>query len=177
MNPLYSFSDVECDTLLATLQRVTENPYRDYNSFARAILYLVEMNEVPAFFRDVCATIKHQRVAAISNIHVLRNCPIDREVPYLNSDDPLSDKYTKKRTFIGEAFLALFAQLVRNPLLAYGTRHNGDFFTDVVAINRYSVSLRRRPPSMKPGYHRNLAVLQAVVFAALQETVRWAKFR
>jgi hypothetical protein len=30
---------------------------------------------------------------------------------------------------------------------------------------------------MRAGQHRNLAVLQAVVFAALQETVRWAKYR
>jgi hypothetical protein len=62
---------------------------------------------------------------------------MDEEIPLLDKEDPIADKHRKKKTFVGETFLALFGQLVRTPLLSYGTRFNGDFFIDVVAINRY----------------------------------------
>lgn len=141
MQPFYTFSPYEHDVLFSALQEIKENPYCNYDAFSLDIANLVETNAVPSFFVDICAQIKHDRDTGLSNVHVLRNCPIDPDVPYLNSDDPLNDKYEKKQTFIGEAFLELFARLMQNPLLAYGSRHNGDFFTDVVAINRYSGKL------------------------------------
>ncbi|TDB95654.1 taurine catabolism dioxygenase TauD, partial [Micromonospora fluostatini] len=72
-----------------------------------------------------------------SNAHVLRNCPIDEEIPVLTGADPVADKRAKKKTFVGEAFLALVAALSRTPLMAYSSRNDGDFFTDVVAIDKY----------------------------------------
>ncbi|WP_371493604.1 TauD/TfdA family dioxygenase [Kitasatospora sp. NBC_00374] len=138
MKPFYALSDHERDALYRVLESVGKNPFEDYPAFSRAVADVVDRGEVPAFFTQVCGRIRAEREAGVSDAHVLRNCPIDAHVPDLDPDDPIADKYAKKKTFVAEAFLELFAQLVATPLLAYATRFNGDFFTDVVAINRYS---------------------------------------
>ncbi|WP_441250125.1 TauD/TfdA family dioxygenase [Kitasatospora sp. McL0602] len=138
MQPFYELSDTERDELGTVLARVEEKPYGDYPAFSRGVAALVERGEVPEFFTKVTGEIRAERESGVSDAHVLRNCPMDPEIPVLNHDDPLADKYAKKKTFVGEALLELFAQLTGTPLLAYDTRFNGDFFTDVVAINRYS---------------------------------------
>ncbi|WP_354640891.1 TauD/TfdA family dioxygenase [Kitasatospora camelliae] len=138
MQPFYELSDAERDELAAVLGAVRENPYEDYPVFSRAVAAVVERGAVPEFFTKVTGEIRAERESGRSDAHVLRNCPMDPEVPELDHDDPLADKYAKKKTFVGETLLELFGQLTGTPLLAYDTRFNGDFFTDVVAINRYS---------------------------------------
>jgi L-asparagine oxygenase len=141
MEPCRVLTDIERDEMHDVLNAVGQNPYRDYVSFARAIADLSASGRVPAFFVDACARIRRDREDGSTEAHVLRNCPLDAHIPFLDHDDPLNDKYAKKRTFVGEALLALFARLVATPLLAYGTRSNGDFFTDVIAHNKYSGQL------------------------------------
>ncbi len=138
MQPFYVLTDAERDELGAALASVTKSPYEDYPAFSRSVGDLVDRGDVPAFFAEAVAGIRAEREAGTSDAHVLRNCPIDEEVPVLGHDDPLADKYAKKTTFVAEVLLELFAQLAGTPLLAYDTRFNGDFFTDVIAINRYS---------------------------------------
>lgn len=138
MRPFYALSDNERDELYAVLDTIEENPYRDFSAFAQAVKELAGSGKVPSFFTDACAGIRAEREAGVSDVHTLRNCPIDAVIPELDLDDPVSDKYLKKKTFIGESLLALFNLLAGTPLLAYATRNNGDFFTDVIAINRYS---------------------------------------
>jgi hypothetical protein len=138
MRPFYTFSDAEHQELLTTLSLVRENPYQNYSAFSNSITSLIASDNVPSFFRELCTKILREREAGISDAHVLRNCPIDPHIPDLNLDHPVMDKYEKKKTFIGEVLLALFARLADTPLLAYDSRNNGDFFTDVIAINRYS---------------------------------------
>lgn len=138
MQPFYVLTDAERDELSAALAAVTKSPYEDYPAFSRSVAELAGSGTVPAFFAAVVSRIRAEREAGTSDAHVLRNCPIDPVVPVLNHDDPLTDKYQQKTTFVGEALLELFAQLAGTPLLAYDTRFNGDFFTDVIAINRYS---------------------------------------
>jgi hypothetical protein len=137
MNPLYELSEAEHDTLYGILEKVDGNPYTDYPAFSRAVTDVVSSGVVPAFFTDVCARIRDDRRRGTSSAHVVRNCPIDKVVPELDSDRPLEDKYEKKKTFVGEAFLELLAQLVETPLLAYASRFNGDFFIDVIAHKKY----------------------------------------
>jgi hypothetical protein len=138
MQPFYELTDAERDALRAVLAGVEKNPYEDYLAFSRAVADTVDRGDVPAFFVDVCARIRAERESGHSDAHVLRNCPIDDDLPMLDNDDPVNDKYAKKKTFVGEALLELFGRLMGTPLLAYATRNNGDFFTDVIAINRYS---------------------------------------
>jgi hypothetical protein len=138
MKPIHTFTDSERELLLGLLESVAKSPYEDYPTFSRAVGDLIARDEVPAFFQQVCDTVRTQRETGVSDAHVLRNCPIDDEIPLFDQDDPVADKYRKKQTFIGEAFLELFGQLVGTPLLAYETRNNGDFFHDVYAVNRYT---------------------------------------
>lgn len=138
MEPIYVLTDDEHRSIHTVLENISENPYKDYPTFSRAVSAMVKRCEVPSFLSDVCAQVQQERQSSVSDAHVLRNCPIDAVIPTLDHDDPLADKYAKKHTFIGEAFLELFAQLVGTPLLAYASRFNGDFFTDVVAHNRYT---------------------------------------
>ncbi len=137
MEPIYILTDDDYEQLYETLEGIDKNPYEDYEAFSQAVADVVDRGEVPQFFLDVCARIHDERENATSDVHVLRNCPIDAERPELGNDDPVGTKHVLKKTFIGEALLELFARLMGTPLLAY-TRNRGDFFTDVVAINRYS---------------------------------------
>jgi len=138
VKPLHELSDDEYDDLFDCLSGVDKDPYVDYLAFSAAVRDLIDRDEVPKFFVQVCSKISDERVSGESDAHVLRNCPIDREIPLFDQDDPVTDKYNKKKTFIGEAFLELFGQLTGAPLLAYSTRNNGDFFHDVYAANQYN---------------------------------------
>ncbi|KAA2266435.1 TauD/TfdA family dioxygenase [Solihabitans fulvus] len=137
MQPSHVFTDSQRDDLRAALETVDKNPYGDYSVFSRAVADVIDRGQVPRFLFEVTERIRTDREQGVSAAHVLRNCPVDQVVPVLDQEDPLADKYAKKKTFVAEAFLELFGQLVATPLLSYGARFNGDFFIDVIAINRY----------------------------------------
>ncbi|WP_405783131.1 TauD/TfdA family dioxygenase [Streptomyces sp. NBC_00859] len=134
MEPIHVLTPPQHDELLAALGAVPHNPYRDHEEFVAGVARVTP----PPFLVDVCSRIRQDRRSGRSEAHVIRNCPVDPNVPELDLDDPVADKYRKKTTFVGEAFLALVARLTDTPLMAYGSRNNGDFFTDVIAINKYS---------------------------------------
>ncbi|MFC5719739.1 TauD/TfdA family dioxygenase [Streptomyces gamaensis] len=136
MQPIYSLSQAERDALYNLLDGIGKHPYEDYPAFSRAVADVIDQGRVPAFFTEVCSRIRQERLSGTSQAHVLRNVPIDAEIPLLDNDDPVSDKHAKKTIFVGEALLELFNQLMGTPLLAYA-RNRGDFFTDVVAYNRF----------------------------------------
>ncbi|HEY4466208.1 MAG TPA: TauD/TfdA family dioxygenase [Klebsiella sp.] len=141
MKPFYHFSDEQNKKLTCFLQQIAVNPYSHYQEFKLAVAEICSFKGVPDFFVDICAKIKKEREMGVSDIHVLRNCPRDINLPELDPEHPIADKYKKKSTFIGEALLEAFSLLTETPLLAYGSRNNGDFFTDVVAIRKYSGQL------------------------------------
>ncbi|MEO6502212.1 MAG: taurine catabolism dioxygenase TauD [Jatrophihabitantaceae bacterium] len=137
MEPLYVLTDAERRGLHEVLEKISVDPYRDYPGFSRAVAAIVDSDEAPDFLTQVCTLIRQRREAGTAEAHVLRNCPIDDDVPELGHQDPLADKYAMKTTFIAEATHELCAQLLGTPLLAYATRFNGDFFTDVIAHDKY----------------------------------------
>jgi len=117
---------------------VPKNPYEDYDSFHQSIRDMVDRGEIPERFMKACSDMLTERRSDGSLAHVLRNCPIDTEVPVFDASDSVNDKYRLKATYVGEGFLELFSQLTDTPLLAYTTRNNGDFFHDVYADSRYA---------------------------------------
>lgn len=133
----YAFPDAERDELRALLSTVRANPYRAPVAFSREIAGIAGRGEVPAALVEVTRRIRADRHSGGAFAHALRNCPLDERIPLLDQDDPLTDKYARKTTFVAEGFLQLFGHLTGTPLLSYGTRFNGDFFIDVIAINRY----------------------------------------
>ncbi len=137
MQPLLELTDGERTRLVAELLTVESSPYKDYPAFREHVAAITVDSRVPEYLVAACERIRHERNQGSAVAHVLRNCPIDEHLPLLDHDDPSGDKRARKTTFVGEAFLELFAQLTSTPLLAYAARFGGDFFTDVIAINRY----------------------------------------
>ncbi|MBU2897042.1 TauD/TfdA family dioxygenase [Vibrio hepatarius] len=141
MKPFYSFSDDENKILFDTLNMISVSPYESYPDFKKEIQSMVNNNFIPEFYVDVCKRILNERKSGVSEVHALRNCPIDDEIPLLDLDDPVKDKYLKKKTFISESLLELTAILTETPLLSYYDRNDGCFFTDVIARNKYKGKL------------------------------------
>ncbi|GAB3465719.1 TauD/TfdA family dioxygenase [Actinophytocola sediminis] len=137
MRLTYAFSDDERTELHALLMTVGAHPYQDPIAFAKEIAWLVEQRKVPPAMIAATDRVRADRAAGSSFAHALRNCPLDEDIPLLDQEDPLADKYARKSTFVAEGLLQLFGLLVGTPLLSYGMRFNGDFFIDVIAINRY----------------------------------------
>lgn len=136
MKPFYEFEVKKMHELRRILSDIRENPYTDYETFNQSIMSLASNNKIPGYLVRLCGKIAQDR-SNNQHVHVIRNCPIDENIPELNQDDPVNDKYKNKKTFISESFLALISNLLESPLLSYETRNNGDFFTDVIAINRF----------------------------------------
>jgi len=134
MKAILELTQSQKNDLLCILESVPGNPYEDHQSFVDSVALVA----APQFLVDACGRIREDRESGASEAHVVRNCPIDLIVPELDLDNPVADKYAKKNTFVAEAFLALVARLTETPLMSYGSRNNGDFFTDVIAISRYS---------------------------------------
>ncbi len=138
MKPTFEFSNEEKGELFDVLCSIKESPYSDYSGFHNRIKTLIVEQKIPDFFINVCEKVRGERRSKKSYSHLLRNVPLDEHIPLFDQDDPVHDKYEKKKSFVGEAFLELFAQLTDSPLLAYQTRNNGDFFHDVYAHKKYS---------------------------------------
>lgn len=137
MKEIHTFTDKERVKLEEILSDVALNsPYINYNFFHKKIIEIVESGVLPDFFINICKKIRKDRDLG-KRIHVLKNCPIDKNLPNLNLDDPINDKYLLKKSFLSEAFLDIFAYLLNSPLFSYASRNNGDFFTDVICINRF----------------------------------------
>jgi hypothetical protein len=139
VRPYHEFTEAERARLYTAGRDLDQNPYSDHAAFAAAVAELAADETVVGRLAEVCAGIRADRGAADGGAaHVLRNCPIDDDLPELDPADPVAGKYAGKKTFVGEAFLELVGQLCRTPRMAYGSRNSGDFFTDVVAIRRFS---------------------------------------
>jgi L-asparagine oxygenase len=133
MKSTFDFSNEQNNVIYNILCGVKENPYEDYFRFSKDVRSVAVKQKVPDFLINVCDQIRVERREEKRHAHLLRNVPLDKHIPVFDQNDPVTDKYTKKTTFIGEAFLELFAQLTDTPLMAYETRNNGDFFHDVYA--------------------------------------------
>ncbi|UOF90070.1 TauD/TfdA family dioxygenase [Fodinisporobacter ferrooxydans] len=137
MKAYHIFTDGQRNDLSSTLSSVaTISPYVEYSIFEDRMIRTIQDGLMPDYFITLCEHIRADRANG-KHVHVLKNCPIDTDIPELNHDDPVNDKYRLKKTFLGEAFLGTFAYLLNTPLLSYASRNNGDFFTDVVSINRF----------------------------------------
>ncbi|MDF2524495.1 MAG: taurine catabolism dioxygenase TauD, partial [Clostridiales bacterium] len=113
------------------------SPYTNYPAFHEKIATTINEGNLPDFFVTLCEKISIDRKNS-RHIHVLKNCPIDKNLPDLDLNNPVEDKRKFKKTFLGEAFLGTFAYLLNSPLFSYASRNNGDFFTDVIRINRFN---------------------------------------
>jgi hypothetical protein len=137
LEALLVLTDSERAQLVEKLEGVEASPYKDYPAFSELISKVVADGGVPARLLEAAEQIRLERSQGLAEAHVLRNCPVDEDLPEIGNEDPSSEKKSRKITFIGEGFLELLAQITKTPLLSYANRFGGDFFIDVIAINKY----------------------------------------
>jgi hypothetical protein len=137
VRPHHRFTEDE-RTELAHALAVTTSPYQDYPGYLAEIQRLVRAGQIPAFFREACTALKEKDVRE-EPIFYFKNCPTG-EVPLLDFDDPVASKYARKKDFIAEAFLSVFAELYGTPIVTYRTANNGDMFHDVHPLRNLQFS-------------------------------------
>jgi L-asparagine oxygenase len=128
--PEIALTDSERDTLFDALLSVDANPYRHYQGFSAQIALLAGSGTVPGTLRDY-ADLRRASSPADHPVGYLANAPIDRDVPIFDYEEPVLSKYALKSTFVAEAFLVLWAELVGTPGIGYLNVNNGDVFQDI----------------------------------------------
>ena len=135
---MITYAVEESTALTELLSDVTADPYKSYCSFRDEVEDLVRLGESRSpHFVKLCQSVVADRRNGL-NVHLVKNCVIDKDVPIYDSDDPVTSKYRKKETFVAEGFLLLFSLLTKTPILGYETRNNGDMYQDVFAQSKYS---------------------------------------
>lgn len=122
------------DTERAALERrflaLSASPYREHERFMEEVRAIADAGSVPdgvaGFCHEVKALDRREQPFVL-----LRNCPIDRDVPVFDFEEPVECKRAVKRTFVAEAFLALYALLVDTPPIGYANVNDGDVFQDI----------------------------------------------
>ena len=87
------------------------NPYKEYPKFRDEITGLIRNNLIPKEFLNISREVLSDRKTGTTYAHLLKDCPIDKVRPIFDHDNPVEDKYNKKKTFVGEGFLELISQL------------------------------------------------------------------
>jgi hypothetical protein len=125
-----ALSDLDRDRLRARLLEFTTHPYEHYDDFMAEIGAFASSGDVPEALAEVAADAcaSDQRDAPFV---LIRNCPIDLDVPIFDYDEPVVDKRRTKSTFIAEGFLALWAIMRGTPPIGYVNVNDGDVFQDI----------------------------------------------
>ncbi len=123
----FTFSDAERDKLYTQLVRIKSNPYTQLSDFRNEV---GAIKDVPAVMLDFAQAF---RSASPEDTPFCfgHNCPIDLNLPELNWETPVEDKYNKKKTYVAEALLTLFEQLLKTPAIGHRSVNNGDIFHDI----------------------------------------------
>jgi hypothetical protein len=147
-----AFTDDERDELAEVLD-ISTSPYRDYWAFHAEVRRLIDDGRIPACLQEVCASARTWDVRR-DPIVFLRNCPTG-DVPYLDFENPLESKYERKRDFIAEAFMTVFAELHGSTVVTYRTANRGDFFHDVHPLKNLQFSKSQKSVNTLP-FHTDL---------------------
>src|SRR5260370_39523318 len=121
----FRFSSRESSHMQRELMRISDNPYRYYSLFDAAVDSIISRGDVPDAFVEFCENRRevdtHEKPYVI-----LRNCPIDINLPLLDYIDPVSDKRARKLTYVAEGFLLLYAKLMQQEPIGYANVKDGD---------------------------------------------------
>lgn len=151
----YAFSELENQVLTNALLRVKESPYRNYPAFRVEVYKISESSAVPASFRELC--FHKQAVNQFEDPYVfLKNCPVDPDLPLLDFDAPVVDKRNRKHTFVAEAFLELYAQLMHQEPIGYVNVNDGDIFQDIHPMRKL-IDSQSQKAAKGIYFHKDLA--------------------
>jgi hypothetical protein len=127
----YIFSDSERDTLAELFLSITDSPYEDYSAFSRRVCSLVENGiKLSNPFYGLCTAKKNANLYEDPYV-MLKNCPVDPELPYLDLESPVVDKRKRKKTYVAEAFLEFYARVMGQEPIGYINVNDGDIFQDI----------------------------------------------
>ncbi len=152
----FVFSNEANDVLTRRLLKIRVNPYKDYAGFqAEVIRMIAEAGPIPDDFRNLCHAKKY--VNQFESPYVLlKNCPVDPDLPILDLDSPVVDKRNRKTTYVAEAFLLLYAELMGQQPIGYINVNDGDVFQDIHPM-RSLMETQSQKAAKTIFFHKDLA--------------------
>lgn len=151
----YIFSSEDWNQLYEALETISSHPYHEYEEFMQEISDLASTPRIPTSFVSFCKTqigIDRRYEPYV----VMRNCPIDKDLPIFCFDDPVASKHELKKTFIAEGFLALYSSIMGMPPIGYINVNGGDVFQDIYP--KESMKETQSQKAIGPLYfHKDLA--------------------
>jgi L-asparagine oxygenase len=143
----FSFTEAERNALVSRFLEVQVNPYKFYSVFKKHVRNII--TDLPELGRFIEFLDYQRSLSAYESPFVfIENCPIDAEIPELGNDNPVQEKYQKKKTFVAEIFLQLYAELFSQHPIAYLNVNDGDIFQDIFPKDslKYSQSQKAAGP-------------------------------
>lgn len=152
----FEFSEADNRSLTKSSLELKDNPYSDYSSFRISIHKLIQDGpRIPDRFRDVC--FHKQKANPFDDPYVrLQNCPVDPDLPFLNLDSPVVDKRNRKKTYVAECFLELYARLMNQEPIGYINVNDGDIFQDIHPMRKL-MDTQSQKASKTIFFHKDLA--------------------
>lgn len=148
----YTFSQRERDQFYSAVSRVTISPYADIVGFIRTIDNIsLELKNIVNSIRSTYYGIDFTKNPAF----YLKECPIDRELPILDHEDPVASKHQLKKTFFTEAFILFFANCTGSSPVGYRTINSGDLFHDGYLKNALC-DTQSQKSMVSLGFHNDL---------------------
>lgn len=143
----FTFTELEKNALIDRFLEVSINPYKFYSVFKKHVRNII--TSLPELHRFI-DFIEYQRSLSSYELPFVfvENCPIDPEIPELGNDNPVQEKYEKKKTFVAESFLQFYAELFSQHPIAYMNVNDGDIFQDIFPKDslKYSQSQKSAGP-------------------------------
>ena len=152
----YVFSAKEQQELFEILSKVKSNPFTEYDTFLLDIRAIISNGKLPKAFLELIRTFKNRDEEKQPYVY-LKNCPMDKKLPVLNWENPRKSKLELKKTFIAEAFLVLYSELMKTPTLAYRFGGNGDYIRDVHPSKKFQKSHTSQTLTSF-GFHKELPI-------------------
>lgn len=155
IEPDYVLDPDEHHSMTEALKTPTANPYRHYGAFRYQVKQLLSTRQIPPRLIEALVrylTADHRERPFI----FIRNLPIDRDVPPFDNGRAVHSKYELKKTFVGEACLALIAEVLQQTPLGYLNVNDGDVFQDIYPMTHMKDTQSQK--AIGPIYfHKDLA--------------------
>ncbi|MFH8981503.1 Fe(II)-2OG oxygenase family protein [Streptomyces varsoviensis] len=153
----FAFEREETAKLSDLLLQIDTDPYADagYPAFETAVAGLLDDGRIPQRFKEFCDEAREWPKSEHPVI-TLKGCPIDPDLPYLDFSDPVVDKRRRKKTYVSEAFLLVYALLMKQEPIGYANVNDGDVFQDIHPWDRLAHTQSQKALA-DIGFHKDLA--------------------
>lgn len=151
----YRFTNTEREEIYKILSEIRTNPYKDYDGFSIEVDKLLKKYNISPALKKIC---EYKRsINSFDDPYVLlKNCPIDKDLPFLDFEEPVLDKRNRKKTYVSEAFLLIYAIYMKQEPIGYINVNDGDIFQDIHPKKNLINSQSQK--ALKPiFFHKDLA--------------------